>query len=610
MSSISLERSTSTRGTAASAPASRLSHSASHLSVQRSNVNSAKSGSDAKSTASGRIKKKSDTEQNPFRIPSNVDFFLIRDQEKETKQKEKERNKNLRVHQKTTYTTKMNTKLAGLRRETEREQRDGEAEESEKSPADAIATTRENPSWKLAITRDKPVQKESLHDFINKKREMFLLEYSLTVKRDEIQKLEALAAAEEMKLEKAEQFLQEDAKRFDEFLKQNDMNSVNALEQAERESNLKKERVAQIKSQTTQMINIRSDISKCEEVLREFLTYRDFLFKLSPPEWQEDVLKRKKPAPVTVHETRSAESKISLSPVPAKKSESRSSGQAAIQSRDSMRDTRQASRHSTKTVTSKKLSNAALPVEEKDGAESLVISDSEEEPELYFKDPQQLLKIFSELEEQNLSLIQNSQETEESLEEIKQNITSTEEKMERETQQLKDHIEQLTTTIAQEAERAADLELKSRVFSFGQYKSEDQENMLSSLSRKVEEIYQACIGENRANLNALQMLMIIEHQLEELLDHIEVIPRERIEVAEKAKEKERRLRLREEKIKQQKLHQEERLRKALERAQADPKKNSGRKLMMRSDPPTLKLKLDKDQDVIDKEKEEAQLFFS
>ena len=42
--------------------------------------------------------------------------------------------------------------------------------------------------------------------------------------------------------------------------------------------------------------------------------------------------------------------------------------------------------------------------------------------ELYFTDPQQLLDIFAELEEQNLSLIQNSQETEEALEEMKQTI--------------------------------------------------------------------------------------------------------------------------------------------------------------------------------------------
>jgi len=52
-----------------------------------------------------------------------------------------------------------------------------------------------------------------------------------------------------------------------------------------------------------------------------------------------------------------------------------------------------------------------------------------EDPALFFTDPQQLLDIFSELEEQNLSLIQNSQETEEALEEMKQTVKSTKAKM-------------------------------------------------------------------------------------------------------------------------------------------------------------------------------------
>jgi hypothetical protein len=54
-------------------------------------------------------------------------------------------------------------------------------------------------------------------------------QYSLGVKRDEMRKLEEIAAAEERKLEMAEQYLEEDAAMFDEFLKENDNNSVNAI---------------------------------------------------------------------------------------------------------------------------------------------------------------------------------------------------------------------------------------------------------------------------------------------------------------------------------------------------------------------------------------------
>lgn len=72
------------------------------------------------------------------------------------------------------------------------------------------------------------------------------------------------------------------------------------------------------------------------------------------------------------------------------------------------------------------------------------------------------------------------------------------------------------------------------------------------------------------------MLAAIEGQLEELFDTVESLPEDKIEAAEKSKDKERRLRMREEKLEEQRLHQEERLRRALERAQAAPTKRVGR----------------------------------
>ncbi|XP_077132761.1 cilia- and flagella-associated protein 100 [Ranitomeya variabilis] len=608
MSSMTLERSVVSRETTATG--SRGVRTGSHRSVPRSTLSSAKSWADAKSVVSAQgEKKKKKNEANPFRIPADVDVFQIRDQEREKKQLEKERNKQLKIHQKTTHNTRMTAEMGRLRKEIE----DEEMEEMGVTGDRALAR-HENPSWKLAVTRDRNIQRESLNDYIDKKREMFRLEYGLQVKRDEIQKLETMAAAEEQKLERAEQFLEQDAIRFDEFLKENDRNSVEAMKQADKETKLKLEKAAEIKSQTAQMMNIKSDIAKSEEILREYLMYKEFLFRLSPKEWQEQVLKKKEQErklhmPPLSRETEKRGSvvhKASTSPITGKKSESRSSG--PLVSRDSTRDTRHPSRSSLKTMASKKVSSITVQ-EDDNSSEMLVSSDSEEEPELYFTDPQQLLDIFSEMEERNLSLIQNSQETEEALEEIKHTITMTEKKMEHETEQLKAQITNLQAAIVREEERAIDLEMKCRVFAFGQYSFEEQENMLTSLTKKVGEVYQACIKENRANLNALQMLTMMEQQVEELLDNIEAIPQERLEIAEKAKEKERRLRLRDEKIKQQKLHQEERLRRALERAQADPKKTTGRKLMTRSDPPAMKPKIEKDQDA-DKEKEEALLFFT
>lgn len=60
------------------------------------------------------------------------------------------------------------------------------------------------------------------------------------------------------------------------------------------------------------------------------------------------------------------------------------------------------------------------------GEEDGSISDETAEYQLYFTKPSQLLQIFSELEEQNLSLIQNSQETEELLEDLRHTFKETE----------------------------------------------------------------------------------------------------------------------------------------------------------------------------------------
>ncbi|KAG5197916.1 hypothetical protein JEQ12_008645 [Ovis aries] len=115
-------------------------------------------------------------------------------------------------------------------------------------------------------------------------------------------------------------------------------------------------------------------------------------------------------------------------------------------------------------------------------------------------------------------------------------------------------------SITKEEETAAELELKARVFHFGEFKGDQEDKLLESLNCKVLDVYRHCVGgQQESSLGTVQMLATIEHQLDELLENLERVPPARIEQAEKAKEKERRLRLREEKAKLQKQLQEERL---------------------------------------------------
>ena len=65
-------------------------------------------------------------------------------------------------------------------------------------------------------------EKENTTEFVAKKREMFLVQMSLDTKREEIRKLEEKAQMKEEALQRSEQMLEEDAMRFDAFLKEND----------------------------------------------------------------------------------------------------------------------------------------------------------------------------------------------------------------------------------------------------------------------------------------------------------------------------------------------------------------------------------------------------
>lgn len=55
------------------------------------------------------------------------------------------------------------------------------------------------------ITNDRQQEKESMAEFIAKKREMFLVQMSLDTKREEIRKLEEKARMKEEALRKSEQ---------------------------------------------------------------------------------------------------------------------------------------------------------------------------------------------------------------------------------------------------------------------------------------------------------------------------------------------------------------------------------------------------------------------
>ncbi|XP_038041813.1 cilia- and flagella-associated protein 100 [Anas platyrhynchos] len=539
--------------------------------------------------------------KNPFTIPPDLDVFLIRDKERKKAKEEREKMKTMKIHEKMTYSTKVKAKQKGFRKALQKE----EEEENSKQATDEekLKALQECLSWKIAIKKDYPLEKETFRNYINDRREIFLLEYAMAVKREEIQRLENITEKEEKKLEKAEHRLEKDIATFDEFLKENHRNSVHALKIAEKESAAKTKKITEIQMINSQINSLQSEISRFENTLQEYKIYKDFLYQLSPKEWQEEHVKKH----TKQSNTASKANQESASPLTAEE-EGYTDASSSLLSAESLNlkllcEIRPQLKSLLKPFSTKKSS--------REEQESKPCSDEEdEEPELYFTDPQQLLSIFTEMEEENLSFIQNSQEMEESLDELQNTFITTHQRTEQEIGQLKQDVVNLKSTIAKEEERAADLKHRVQVFSSEEHNTDVQDKTLTSLNKKVQEVYNQCIGDNEANLTTLQMLAAIEKRLNNLLDNLERVPPEKIAQIEKAKEKERRIRFREEKLKQQKKLQEERLQRALERAQATVIKKPGKKLMFRSSPPTKKEKKKRSQEQMDKEKEELLYYFT
>ncbi|XP_066899328.1 cilia- and flagella-associated protein 100 isoform X3 [Kogia breviceps] len=514
-------------------------------------------------------------------MSGDVDFFLLRDLERNKSLSDREQKKQLRVHEKMTHSSNLAAKHTSLRRELQLEAKVADQE----ARAEKLRIFQEQTAWTLSMTRERKMEPDNLKSYINQRREIFLIQYALDVKRNEIQRLERLAAKKEAEAERAEKFLKKHTALFDEFVRENHRSSMQALRVAEKESKAKMEKILEIRDLTAQITNIKSQISKLEDILQNYKAYKDFLYKLSPREWLEEQERKRLALSRTKEALEASEENLLFSELEDKgpeikdqtglREEQGPKKPAKVLQVTQLRQVpsgtvnhQEGTQPSVPGKLDPRRDRLTLPVQEDPDSDG-----EEQELELYFTEPQQLLDVFIELGEQSLSLVQNAQEVEEALEELNLTLKNTQIRMDRDVRQLKQGINTLTTSIAKEEKMAAELELKARIFHFGAYKGDQEDKLLESLNRKVLDVYHHCVGsQQESGLSTVETLVSIEHHLVELLENLEGAPQVRVEQAEKAKEKERRLRLREENLRLQKQVQEERVRRAQARAQAEVRK--------------------------------------
>lgn len=219
-----------------------------------------------------------------------------------------------------------------------------------------------------------------------------------------------------------------------------------------------------------------------------------------------------------------------------------------------------------------------------------------------------MLEVLSELEEHNLSLVTNGQESEDALADLVTRFDDDRLRMKREFGHLQHAITEIQMEIKKEKERSHIAQDKAHFFKAAETNDEEQE--MIKLGRKVDDAYRSLFGDNEANMTPLQMLTNIENKIEELFEQIELLPPELVEDAGKAKLKQRRLRDRKDKLELKRKHDEERLRKALERSNAEPVKHTGKKLVFRSAPPVKKRAVKLLRNQRDADEEEHEYYFT
>lgn len=607
--------------------------------------------------------------RRPFVMPAESDVMAMREEERSLKASTRARLKNLSVRDKSTFSSRAGSTRRLARLEAERVLRGdgddglvtlrgtmrggavfasattkGAFDESAKDVTQAPAGAADSDASGGASAGETK-RPESVADFVAKKREIFLVQMSLDAKRAEILKLEREASAREEALAAAEATLVEDARRFDAFLKENDLRVQQAIRAGEHEAKRKNEKAAEIKRLAADIVVAEAALSKREERREDCERYKAFLDSLTPAEFFEAVDEKRRSRRAARRAVRQAKRDAHAALIEDADAKRKAIPQFEAALAEAARRGRTAENAAREKLEAAKAAasaaRAAIPERAPPGTPPH--DDSGEETPMYFVEPTQLPAVFSRLEETNLFLMQNGQEAEAALEETKARQRATRVAMERDADALRAQIETLRGLIRDEEEEAEELRgrdvedekkarreakmekqtargalkkgLKPAGFKTGTGAEKEVSEVVSrekktprgdsaaagagipleDLAKKVGETYARCGFDYDPTMSTVQMLTQIESKLERCLAVADEMPAAYVRESEKAREKERRAKQRTEKAAIDLAAAEEKAKRSLERSMSQVAKKVGKPLMTRSQPPSRKKKVVKEQ---------------
>ena len=534
-------------------------------------------------------------ELNPFAMPKGDTVEEMRETLRRMELREKAHQQSLSVFEKTTFVSRQGGTMAAALAEVSSPRGIGDGE-------NLIGGTRTNEELIAdTLRRGEGHGRENLKDFISKKREIFLTQMSLDVKQAEIRKLEERALRREEALTRSEQMLEEDALRFEGFLKDNDLKVQEAIRAGEAETKQKNDRVQEIKRINAQMTVIKTELSKTRDRLDDCRRYKTFLDDITDPEFFAAVGDAKRMRREERRRKRQAERDAYAAMVDA-------IGLADQEIPEKERALEEAKRKGRKAEAAAQLELEAAIKAAQDAREAVDAEpsppgtpendDSDSEVPMYFTSPRQLPEIYGQLEEANLFLIQNAQETEDILEDLKNKEREVRARMDAENASLRTQVEQLEAQIERE-ETKADALLNGGAKTRSKKKSGPLSNVapapgsdvsLERLDEKTAEVYARAGFAPDPSISTIQMLTNMEMRLERYLADADVMPAAFVAEEEKRLERDRRAKQRIINLELEKIAAEERRAKSIAKANEPVKKRTGKPLMTRSLPPSRKKK--------------------
>ncbi|CAF1641050.1 unnamed protein product [Rotaria magnacalcarata] len=369
--------------------------------------------------------------------------------------------------------------------------------------------------WIITHIQNRRRDRQSLQDYVRKNKEIFKIQYILNIKYEEIESWENHLHQEENALAKAEKHIGEDLTLFDQFLDACNRNANEAAFRVEEESRKKDELINEIKRLQKTLVSYHNDHNHLTDILKQSRRYQQFLFKFAPKEWRAEIVQQWKSN--EIENNQSSE----LMSIP----------------------------------------NEQIDIEFYNDSHAI----TNENYSVYFTKPEQLLDIFTEMEEKSLPLVEKSQYTSEILDRIHSTIKNTISEHNHEVEQLKIKINQFEEFIKQEIEREISCQ-----HILAQCKNEKNDPLIEQIKNTTEILYKKHIISNDMGISTIHMLQTIENKIKSLLNIIEHMDSSAVMEAEKFRENSIRAIERQEKIRQEKVINEFRHQKTLLRTSAPP----------------------------------------